>query len=131
MKWISQNLPVLAIILGLVANFFPFFQFIQTKKAEARKNNFETYHRLIGELVDSQTPRIDRQIAVVFELRNFENYFSVTVRILNGLKTIWRNIAPPVDVRLFQEIDLTLIYIEKRKRWWFFPVWVATLAGLL
>jgi hypothetical protein len=111
--WISQNGPALGFIATLVAALIPLYQFIRTKKAEERRNNFENYHKLIKELVDTGAPKLDRQIAIVFELRNFKNYFPVSIRILNGLKAEWgKDEQQDKYLRLLQEIDLTLSYMK-------------------
>lgn len=53
-----------------------------------KKWNFENYHKLIKELNQSDTPgepiKLYRQVAVVYELRNYPRYFSVSKRILGG-----------------------------------------------
>jgi restriction endonuclease S subunit len=110
--WISQNGPALGFIATLVAAIIPLYQFTRNKKAEERRNNFDNYHKLIQELVDPAAPKLDRQIAIVFELRNFEKYFPVSIRILKGLKDQWEKNKD--YLRLLQEIDLTLSYMEKR-----------------
>jgi hypothetical protein len=51
---------------------------------------------------------MDRQIAVVFELRNFKEYFEVTLRMLEGLRETW---ADPRFNRLTEEIGHTIDYI--------------------
>lgn len=112
--WISQNGPALGFIATLVAALIPLYQFIWTKKAEERRHNFDNYHKLIQELVDIATPKLDRQIAIVFELRHFKEYFPVSIRILRGLKEIWGNNKD--YARLLQEIDFTLSYMEARLR---------------
>jgi hypothetical protein len=50
LTWISQNIPAFGTIVAFLAVMVPFYQFVATKKAEARKNNFEAYHKLIREL---------------------------------------------------------------------------------
>ncbi|MNG37384.1 hypothetical protein D3C84_1247180 [compost metagenome] len=59
--------------------------------------------------------RLDRQIAVVFELRNFKEYFPVTLRIFKGLKESWAEYGPEEKrERLHEELDLAITYIEKK-----------------
>jgi len=87
--------------------------------AEAKRVRFETYHSLIKQLVERENPdqpmRLDRQIAVIYELRNFKDYFPVTLRILTGLKTDWADYGP-IDkrARLMEELDLAIAYIQKK-----------------
>jgi hypothetical protein len=54
---------------------------------------------------------LDRQIAIVFELRHFPRYFECTERILTGLKQSWG--GQPEISRLIHEIELTLKHIER------------------
>lgn len=61
--------------------------------------------------------KIDRQVAVVFELRHFPRYYPVTKRILTGLRNSWTQTTPGFD-RLRAEIDLALAHIESSPRWW-------------
>jgi len=92
------------------------FQFLSVRKREARDREFDKYHLLIERLVspgDKGGPFLDRQIAVVFELRHFPRYYECTERILFGLQHAWLN-RDGTD-RLMQEIRLTLKYIGARK----------------
>jgi len=102
-------------ILGVLIAYFslvlPIYKFLQDKRKEERNKRFENYHKLIDELVGGQPGRqvmLDRQIAIIFELRHFKEYFPVTSRILTGLKTTWAN----SNQRLLEEIALTEKYIN-------------------
>lgn len=94
-----------------------------SRRAESARFRFETYHNLIKQLVDRETPeqtmKLDRQVAIIFELRHFRHYRPVTRRILLGLKEHWAsNEYGPADkrARLLREVDLTLADL---KRSWF------------
>ena len=118
-KWLTDNGTALGVILALLPIAWVAVQYIVIKKAEDRRARFITYHDLIKHLVESENPnvpiRLDRQIAVIYELRNFRDYFPVTVRILKGLKSTWSSLEPPVNRnRLMEEIDLTIEHIEKK-----------------
>ena len=55
--------------------------------------------------------RLDRQIAVIFELRNFKEYFPVTLRILRGLKKSWTGYGPKEKRnRLHEELNETISF---------------------
>ena len=102
-------------ILGLSIAYFslviPIFKFLQDKRKEERNKRFENYHKLIDELAGGQSGKqvmLDRQIAIIFELRNFRDYYPVSLRILIGLKTTWKN----ADQKLLNEIILTEKYIN-------------------
>ena len=88
-------------------------QFFLNKNTEAKSRQFEVYHRLIKELVEpgDKANYIDRQCAVVFELRHFKRYRELTARILKGLREDWKD-DPTFRPRLKNEIDLTLRYLN-------------------
>jgi hypothetical protein len=113
--WLSSN----GVSLGIVGAAIAFItsniqQFIQ-RRVEAREKEFQSFHRLVKDLVTPDTPdgKIweDRQAAIAFELRNFPRYYEFIQRMLLRLRKIWS--AWP---RLVEEIDLTLKYIEQNKK---------------
>jgi hypothetical protein len=93
-------------------------QQIAQRKADAREREFQAFHRLVKELVSPDSAdgvmRLDRQAAVVFELRHFPLYYDFTERMLMGVKKGWAS-NPNVQPRLIEEIDLTLKHIQENK----------------
>ena len=89
-------------------------QFFLNKNTEAKSRQFEVYHQLIKELVEGSGTDVfvDRQCAVVFELRRFKHYRELTTRILEGLRQDWKD-SPRFHPRLKNEINLTLDYLKK------------------
>jgi hypothetical protein len=70
------------------------------------------------------TVYIDRQAAIIFELRHFPRYYDFTERMLTRVRNKWvkdqaphwvKDQAPPDDV-LIKEIDLTLEQIRRKKQ---------------
>jgi hypothetical protein len=57
------------------------------------------------------TSFLDRQIAIVAELRNCLRYYGISLRILEGLQNSWKN----WDKRLLAEMELTKCYIRQQK----------------
>ncbi len=108
---IIQLVAVIAtIIVAYFAVFKPIFDYIRTQKKQRKDKRFETYHKLIDIFVGAAGPtRLDRQIAIAFEFRNFPEYHIVTKRILIGLKERWN---VPENERLITEMDLTIEYID-------------------
>ncbi|MDO8566127.1 MAG: hypothetical protein Q7S04_03020 [Candidatus Moranbacteria bacterium] len=103
-----QALSFLVVVVGGVFAWVKFREYVKDKR-------FTTYHNLIDQLVDDKSHpsgklMLDRQIAIVFELRSFPKYYKVTQRILEGLKNeeTWKTGNP----RLVEEVDLTLEYIN-------------------
>ena len=111
-KYIIENLDkILGVLIAYFSLILPIYKFLQDKRKEERNKRFENYHKLIDELVGGQPGRqvmLDRQIAIIFELRHFKEYFPVTLRILTGLKTSWAN----SNQRLLDEIAMTEQYIK-------------------
>ncbi len=70
-------------IIGIVLAYFglvlPIFKYLQEKRLEEKDKRFLNYHRLIDELIGgpNKTPMLDRQIAIIYELRNFKDYYPV------------------------------------------------------
>jgi hypothetical protein len=118
-QWLSDNGTALGGIIAAIPIFWAIIQFIRIRRAEARRVQFTTYHDLIKQLVQpedsDQGMKIDRQVAVIFELRRFEHYYPVTLRILQGLRADWAAFgAVGPGARLINEIDLTIADIQKK-----------------
>ncbi len=119
-KWLSDNASIVSLLFGLLPLIWSVVSYIHSKKQELKQVRFEAYHKLIKQLVERDNPGLDlyldRQIAVVFELTNFKEYYPVTHRILIGLRKKWLESSSsaryPVN-RLIEEIDLTLKHISK------------------
>jgi hypothetical protein len=114
LRWISSGVTVGAVGTG-IAFVVSIFQFLSVRKRESREREFDKYHSLIERLVSPDKSGgvfLDRQIAVVFELRNFPRYYDCTQRILKGLKLDWQTQKAPS--RLIDEIDLTLNHIKRK-----------------
>ena len=69
-----------AILFGYIAIIQPIIGFSKAHKRLNKDKRFETYHKLIDEFAEGN--KLDRQIAIVFELRRFPEYYPVTKRIL-------------------------------------------------
>lgn len=116
--WLASNVAGLSIIGAVLAFIWPVIQFVVTRRRDLQFREFETYHRLIKELV-SPDPQdkvlwIDRQTAIVFELRHFPRYFPLSARTLHGLRSKWTADPAFKYPRLIEEIDLTLEFLAKK-----------------
>jgi len=116
--WLAQNIAALSALGAAIAFVWSAIQFILVRGREQRSQEFEAYHRLIKELVQpdpaAQVTWVDRQVAVVFELRHFKRYHPVTCRILNNLR---KKFSADPDFQwpyLIHEIDLTLQHIGEQ-----------------
>jgi hypothetical protein len=108
----------ITIIGGLATAIWTVFCHFDAKRKIRDWQEFEAYHKLIKELVEpsekSGVIYLDRQIAVVFELRHFQRYYPVTERILNGLidKYNTQNGMPEWTSRLVDEMKHTIGHIH-------------------
>jgi len=119
-EYISKNAPAITIILGGTAGITKFWQWVNIKKTEDKQRKFETYHKLIKDLVEpdkkGKEMKLDRQIAIIYELTNYKQYYPVSKRILQGLLISWKD-----NKRLIDEINITLNYINN---YWFFRIFI-------
>jgi hypothetical protein len=120
-KWLSDNGTAIGVVLAAIPLLWAVVQYIRIKRAEDRRIQFTTFHDLIKQLVEREDPnqpmRLDRQIAVIFELRarTFKRYYPVTLRILEGLKNDWEAYGPEDKrKRLMQELDLAIAHLKKK-----------------
>ena len=117
--WLSSNTATLSIFGAAVAFIWSTTQQIAQRKAEARERDFQAFHKLVKELVSPDPADgkawIDRQAAVVFELRHFPLYYEFTERMLLGLRQKWCADSDFVWPRLIEEIDLTLKHLQHQK----------------
>ncbi|MBX3088538.1 MAG: hypothetical protein KF742_08600 [Cryobacterium sp.] len=119
LKWLSEYAAGLGVLLAAGPVIWGIVQFILVRREEQKRLRFETYHNLIRQLVEreqaDQPKKLDRQIAVVFELQDFKHYYPVTLRILKGLRADWSDYGPEENRgRLLEEIDLAVKHIQKR-----------------
>lgn len=111
----STLITATSIIVGGFWALLKFREYLKDKR-------FITYHKLIDDLVNEQAQpgkiiKLDRQIAIIYELRNYSSYYSVSKRILTGLKeNEWKN----NDKRILDEIKFTLEFISSK---WFCRIW--------
>jgi hypothetical protein len=120
-KWLQSNAGVLSLGLALALTVVPLlvagFVHLAQRKAELRFKKFELYHDLIRRLVEPDQPdgemRVSRQMAVVFELRNFPEYAEVSARILRGNLEIWMPEKPHLRA-LREEMKGTIQFLNSK-----------------
>ncbi len=118
-SWVGENSNQIGILTATLPVVWAAVQYLASKRTELKHRQFETYHSLIKALVQredkDQPMMLDRQIAIVFELRNFKDYFPVSLRILRGLKETWADYGPEEKRRrLHEELDLSIRHISKK-----------------
>ena len=112
----STNAVALSTIGATIAFAWSVIQFVLVRMRDEEHREFEIYHRLIKELVapdpESKVTWIDRQTAVLFELRRFKRYHELTLRTLFGLREKWSADPDFTFPRLLEELDLTVKHIR-------------------
>jgi hypothetical protein len=114
----NHLIEIIGIGIAYFSLILPIIQFLKSKNSDDKEKRFKNFHQLIKELVqpDEKTNLtfIDRQVAVIFELKNLPDYYDVSLRILTGLKNDWHKPPDnPGNTRLIAEFDLTIDYITK------------------
>ena len=123
MSWIIKILSfaevhgtLLSVCWTAVLFIWSIWQFFDVRRRESENKEFRTYHRLIKELVQPEGDAgifLDRQVAVVFELRHFKRYHELSLRILRSFKESCGSNSK--FERLIKEIELTIAYLERRQ----------------
>ena len=108
-----KNYQLQLYVFGVtIAFLFSIYKYYINRKTELYWKEFEIYHKLLKDLVQPEvengTMYQDRQVAIIFELKNFKRYYPISEKILKELRKTWIN-----NNRLVEEIDLTL---EQKKR---------------
>ncbi|MDX9668051.1 hypothetical protein QMK50_24180 [Pseudomonas sp. P5_152] len=119
---------IVGVIVTIAIGLIGLFHYLSIKRAEERGRQYDRYHKLLEDLNISpqgDAPFIDRQLAVVFEMRNFPEYFPVSLRILKRSLPRWKSLldgsrmtAPMFKTAvntLFDEAVLTIKYIERKQ----------------
>lgn len=110
-------LEFIGIIIGILAIYIsiiqPILSFTNAQKKANKDRRFETYHNLIDDFAGAnRTAKLDRQIAIAFELRRFPEYFDVTKRILNDWINEHEQSEEKNIKRLVKEMSLSVEYIN-------------------
>ena len=119
--WLASNEGVVTITIAIISIFWSAYSYISIKKAEEKQRRFETYHRLVKDLVERDDPKepmkLDRQLAVIFEMQNFPEYFSPSIKIVEGLRDSWQGIYGPIEKnnRLISQMDESLWFMKVRR----------------
>lgn len=109
---------IIGLLISIFMAFIPFYKYLNAKKLEQKHKNFENFHEKMIRKISNQDGEagLDEQIAVVFDLRRFPEYYSLSRRILADLiKRLELKLeGEPYLQRLIDEADLTLQFINKK-----------------
>lgn len=118
--WDSLNnkAGAIGLILSVLTVGWAAWRYLAQKHQELRLEKFKIYHQLIKELVEPDEPgqpkMLDRQVAIIFELRRIPEYFEASLGILKGLRPTWDGNLK--YKRLLDEMDVSITKIEKKSR---------------
>ena len=118
LKFIKDN-QIQIYVLGVTITFlFGVYKFYIRRKTELYWKEFEIYHKLLKDLVQPEVENgsvyLDRQVAIIFELKNFKRYYPISEKILKELRKKWIS-----NNRLIEEIDFTLEHIRCKNECYF------------
>lgn len=120
--WLKEYNGTVAVLISLITGGFALYHYISIKRSEEEARRFSTYHNMIQDLnigKDGEAQYIDRQMAIVYEMRNFPEYYPVTLRLLNRSLPRWRLYAAtkgnPLSPYLLPEEAILTIKFIKRK----------------
>ena len=111
---------IISSLVGVATFIWAAYRYFDTRKREQDLKEFENYHKLIKELVQPDGKKgdeklyIDRQTAIIYELRNFKRYYPFSYRTLIGLRKKWEKV-PDQFPRLLEELDQTIKFLKKHK----------------
>lgn len=115
-SFLNTNNGAIAILITVAVSLYKFFQYLNIKLDELREKKFKHYHDdLIKKLVQSENKdeniKLDRQIAIIYELKNFPEYFPVSKRILEGW--IIKSDDKEMPERIKNEAKIAIKYMNK------------------
>lgn len=109
-------LPILSIVISFLTFVWTIYEYNDTKWREQDLKEFDNCHKLIKELVQpdkSNSMYVDRQSAILYELRHFERYYDFSYRTLIGLRANSGK-EPNKFPRLIEELDLSIDFLRHK-----------------
>lgn len=87
LEFISQNKDLIGLITVSIAGLFIFIKWIDTRNRELKEKRYKTYMDLIGVISgkrsDSSRPNFTEQIAAVWFLLEYKEYYETTKKIFS------------------------------------------------
>jgi hypothetical protein len=85
---ISQNNFLISVIIISITSLFAFIKWLDTRNREIKEKRYSKYRSLIstifGKREDSSTPNLGEQIACVWLLEEYKEYYNTTSKILSN-----------------------------------------------
>lgn len=126
--WVVANNGLLALIVAAAVAIATLVQYISIKRSEESARIFSNFHQLLQDLNEGKerangaagAQYIDRQVAIMFELREFVKYYPVILRILKRSIKTWGGSGNPWAGELVEEAKKTIAFIKRKqhRRFW-------------
>ncbi|MBH3433677.1 MULTISPECIES: hypothetical protein [Pseudomonas] len=118
----EENNGVLALIVAVLVAMTALIQFFLIKRSEEHARQFANYHKLLEDLNEKKDPDgkisgqyLDRQMAIVYELRNLRKYHAITVRVLERCLGSWEKLEDFGYAPVISEAERTIAYIKRNQ----------------
>jgi hypothetical protein len=116
-NWVVENKEFLGIVTSFLVIVVPFATFVLTKNKEQKQINFERFHKDLTRglaNLDGKTG-LDQQVAIIYEMRNYPQYYPVIRRILLAQITRWKDQlkSKPHFSQLISEAEKTINYTQQ------------------
>ncbi len=108
-KWFVANKELIAFVVTFIGALWAAYKYFDLKNREERRHDYKAYHELITAFVDG--PALERQMVILYELRNYPRYFNITKELLEHL--LARMLTEKADAQLIKQTKSTLGYINK------------------
>jgi hypothetical protein len=116
-NWAVENKEFLGIMVSFLTVIIPFTSFILAKNKEQKQVAFEMFHKdlITGFVNQDKTIGLDQQIAIIYEMRNYPQYYPVIKRILHALLDHAKGNLKlrPELIRVIDEAEKTIRYTQK------------------
>ena len=109
---------IISVVSSIIVASWTMIKYFSSKKEERRWKEFEVYHELVKKLAQGGAEtRLASQSAIVFELRYFERYWAISLRILEDLHEKWNKDEEKKEkdgTQLLDEMQKTIDYIKDK-----------------
>lgn len=116
MKFISQNIDNITLIIAIFAGLFTFIKWIDSRNRELKNERYKKYMQLIKIISGSKETKdssicMTEQIASLWMLLEYKEYYNITLKILDNedLKEMsnepWKKFILPQIEKVIQEIS--------------------------
>lgn len=117
MDWILKNKEFLGIVTSFLGIILPSATLILAKNKEQKQLNFERFHKDLMKGLANLDGNIglDQQVAIIYELRNYSDYYPLIRRLLLAQIERWNRTLTknPQFEQLIMEANETIEFSKK------------------